>query len=221
MLITSLGSCRQHSLYTHFQVTHIQEALTYPHYTKEIIQAIEFCKGISTIPESMTTSVFRSGILGQQTLHYKEFESSFNASDMIVMEIASRIAYTYKGYYVHHILTEPEYGCIDISNIEVRELTDEEIEADIWRIKELLSDKKIVISSHVYTRTHGKRYDLVVLLRSLCLKYNIPFFDPMQHLVGIDLDTVFVKEEGLCHYTPIGHQIIGEKYRQFIACTVI
>jgi len=47
MKLTILGSCRQDSLYSYFDVTNIKEKLTYPHYSKEIIQAIEFCKNIS------------------------------------------------------------------------------------------------------------------------------------------------------------------------------
>ena len=45
-LITILGSCRQESLYKNYNITSIQKNISYPHYTKEIIQAIEYCKGI-------------------------------------------------------------------------------------------------------------------------------------------------------------------------------
>ena len=53
MKITIFGSCRQ-VIEQEFVISKIQEELTYPHYSKEIIQAIEFCKGISNIPEDIT-----------------------------------------------------------------------------------------------------------------------------------------------------------------------
>ena len=103
MKVTSLGSCRQHSLQQHFTVTQIQERLTYPHYTKEILQAIEFCKGISAIPGPLTQSLFRSGILEQRSLDPRQFKEEFESTDVFVVEIASRLAYRYKGFYAHHI----------------------------------------------------------------------------------------------------------------------
>ena len=51
MKITIFGSCRQQALGKYYSTTSIQESLTYPHYTKEIIQAIEYCKGISKISQ--------------------------------------------------------------------------------------------------------------------------------------------------------------------------
>jgi len=68
MQLTILGSCRQDSLYHMFPVTPIRDSLTYPHYTKEVIQAIEFCQGVSTIPRELTRSLFRTGILSKQEL---------------------------------------------------------------------------------------------------------------------------------------------------------
>ena len=41
MRITVLGSCRQHSLQNKYSLTSIQEELSYPHYTKEILEVIK------------------------------------------------------------------------------------------------------------------------------------------------------------------------------------
>jgi len=65
MRITILGSCRQDSLYNYYNITNIKNNLTYPHYSKEIVQAIEFCKGKSPISHALTRSIFRSGILSK------------------------------------------------------------------------------------------------------------------------------------------------------------
>jgi hypothetical protein len=59
MKLTIFGSCRQESLYSNYSATNIRNNLTYPYYTKEIVQAIGFCKGI---PYNLTKSIFRSGI---------------------------------------------------------------------------------------------------------------------------------------------------------------
>jgi hypothetical protein len=207
MKVTSLGSCRQHSLQQHFPVTQIQERLTYPHYTKEILQAIEFCKGVSAIPGPLTQSLFRTGILEQRSLDPRQFKEEFESTDVFVVEIASRLAYPYKGFYAHHILTEPQYGS---QTIEIYTQSDEEIEADLLRIRDLLAPKPLLIVSHIYTRTTGRRYTLVRLLERLCSKHKIPFLDPMACL-SLPYDLLFELDES--HYTTLGHQKIGNCYK--------
>ena len=44
MNITILGSCRQHTLRNKYNITNIQKQLSYPHYTKEILEVIKYCK---------------------------------------------------------------------------------------------------------------------------------------------------------------------------------
>jgi hypothetical protein len=217
MKITIFGSCRQDSLYDHYKITNIKNNLTYPHYSKEVVQAIEFCKGISTISPTLTKSIFRSGILSRTIMHPGHFTADFMSTDLFVIEIASRISYNYNGYYAHHILSEPQYGCPDISNIIVRDLTDGEIEEDILRIKGLLHPKPFIIVGHIYTRKTGKRYELVQLLKRLCSIHNIPFFDPVIETAGLLPEKLYHKEDTLAHYSHYGHSIIGKKYCDFIS----
>ena len=216
MILTVFGSCRQDSLYNTYPVTSIRGDLTYPHYSKEIVQAIEFCRGVSNILPEATQYVFRTGILERRSINPSQFYNDFNSTDVFVIEIASRISYMYRGLYVHHILTELQYGFPDIANIVQRDLTDEEIEEDILKMRELLHPKKMMIVSHIYTRTTGKRYELVKLLHSICLKHNIPFFDPIVQLCDSDPEKLYVKESLLSHYTPYGHSQIGKRYVDFI-----
>jgi hypothetical protein len=176
MNITVFGSCRQDSLYKNFNVTNIKNNLTYPHYSKEIVQAIEFCKNISSIPPELTQYLFRSGILEKRLKYSCDFKNTFDTTDLFVVEIASRIAYDYKGFYAHHILSEEKYGFNDCANIIQRDLTDEEIEHDILRMRELFDGKPFFIVSHICTRDSGKRYELVELLRKICSIHSIPFF---------------------------------------------
>lgn len=218
MKVTSLGSCRQHSLQQHFPITQIQERLTYPHYTKEILQAIEFCKGTSAIPGPLTQSLFRTGILEQRSLDSSQFKEDFESTDVFVVEITSRLAYRYKGFYAHHILTEPQYGCQDPEVLEIYTQSDEEIEADLLRIRDLLAPKPLLIVSHIYTRFAGSRYTLVRLLERLCDKHKIPFLDPMTCLSS-PYDLLFELDES--HYTALGHQKIGSCYKTALSQIVL
>lgn len=214
MIITTFGSCRQQSIKNHFNVTSIQERLTYPHYTKEIIQAIEYCKGIHTFDNALTRYCFRTGILEQRVIDYQsQLQQEFESSNVIVVEIASRICYTWNGVYVHHILTEPKYGFHDIPSIAIRDLTDEEIEQDILRMKELVYPKKLLIATHLCTRNSGRRFDLVQLLEAVTYKYNIPCINPSQLLEG---ETNIYEDPIAFHYTPKGHHLIRYQYKYFI-----
>ena len=215
MKITLFGSCRQWSIANYFDVTSIQSDLTYPHYTKEIIQAIEYCKKDGISLES-TQYCFRTGILNKRPIDNSEhIYNEFNETDVFIIEIASRITYKYGEQYVHHILTQNEYGFCDISSIVISELSDEEIEKDICRIKELLFPKKILIVSHVYTYEYGKRYELIKLLEKLCLKYELPFFSPSDYL-RLE-DNVYVDEKVLSHYTEKGISMVAPLYKNKIS----
>jgi hypothetical protein len=215
MNITIYGSCRQNSIGKHYNITSIQEELTYPHYTKEIIQAIEYCKGISVINKNDTRYCFRTGILQNREIEYNNLLLEFEKTDLFVLEIASRISYEWKGLYVHHILTEEQYGFYDRDNILQRVLSDEEIDKDICRIKELLYPKKILIVSHIYTREYGKRYELVKLLERLCIKYDIPFLSPSEYL-NQEVQEVYQNESTLAHFTDYGKDIMSRVYKRII-----
>jgi hypothetical protein len=219
MKVTSFGSCRQHALSNHFQLTSIQERLTYPHYTKEIVQAIEFCKGISSSDvETLSPFLFRSGILSKRPLKGTAFLNEFQTTDLFVIEIASRQSYRYRDFYVHHILTESAYEFPERHLINVYTQIDEEIEADLLRIKALLSPKPFIVVSHVYTRVTGSRYTLVRLLEQLCAKHTIPFLDPMT-LLPEPLELLFDHDD-TNHYTSVGHEAIGLIYQKFIQQTL-
>lgn len=62
-----------------------------------------------------------------------------------------------------------------------------------------------MIISHICTRNSGKRYELVELLRQLCTKYNIPFFELMIYLKDKNPSEIFEKPEEVFHYTTQGH----------------
>jgi hypothetical protein len=217
MKVSIFGSCRQDSISKYFTVSSIKEKLTFPHYTKEIIQAIQYCKGNFKHDPSMTQYCFRTGILEKKPITcQQELQNEFQSSDVIVVEIASRKSYEWNDIYVHHILTESQYGFHDIENITIRDLSDEEIEADLLEIQDLVFPKKLVVISHIYTRQTGKRYELVKLLEHLTDKYQIPFINPSVELASYKIEDIYVNEPIISHYTQTGHSYIGDIYKKYL-----
>lgn len=204
MKATVFGTCRQESIKNNISTSTIQENLTYPYNTRELIQAIRFCKNESCIPKEYTKFCFRSGILKNSTLNQEEFINEYSSSDFFLLEIPSRSYHTYNNYVVHQIL--------DISGVTKHILSDEEVENDIITIKELLHPKPFIIVSHIYTYKHGERYSFVKLLEKLTKKYSIPFINPMDTLEKYVFDHVFVNEKKISHYTDYGHKIMKEVY---------
>jgi hypothetical protein len=180
MKITVLGSCRQYSLKKYFNITNIQEEISYPHYSKEILQVINFCKFGNLTPDE-TLYTFRTPILtNTPIIHNEELKNFFDSSDLYVIEIASKISYKYDNKYVHHIASEDKYNTSIKNNIIKYIQTKDEIEEDILKIKELLN-KPIIIISHLVTHDSGDRYLLKCWLEEICYKYNILFIDPVKN----------------------------------------
>ena len=115
MYLTILGSCRQHSLNNIYNCTGIQEKLTYPHYTKEILQTIKYLK-YKNLDDSEVLFTFRTPILEKKISDYNELKKDFDKTDIFVLEIASKMYYKYNDIYLHHIATEEQY------NISIKKL---------------------------------------------------------------------------------------------------
>ena len=217
--VTVLGSCRQHSISKLHNVSSIQENLSYPHYTKEILEVIKFAKGCKSpnlTPEE-TLYTFRTPILNKNIVTNTIFKQEFENSDVFIIEIASKKYYKYNNIYIHHIAEDPYYNLPIIDKLEKGIQSDEEIEEDILEIKRLIT-KPINIVSHLVTRNSGERYNLSILLENICTKHKILFLNPVKELkkIGANLDELFVKENILSHYTERGHQIISTIYKDFI-----
>ncbi len=217
MKVSVFGSCRQDSISRNFTVSAVKDALTYPHYTKEILQAIRYCKGIFPHDNSMTQYCFRTGILEKRPILCQSFlQKEFEESAVVVVEIASRLCYEWNGLYVHHILTEEPYGFHDRANIQIRSLSDTEIAEDLLAIQDLVFPKKLVVVSHIHTRTSGKRYELIQLLETLTTNLQIPFINPSVALAQYSTAEIYVDEPLLSHYTPFGHTCISQVYKSVI-----
>jgi len=218
MKITILGSCRQHSIKDIAHLTSISEDISYPHYTKEILQMISFCKYGDLTP-SETLYTFRTPILTKNPIVFNEsLMTEFNTTDLYVIEISSKKSYTYDNKYLHHIALEDEYDIPIKNEISIRIQTKDEIEEDVIKINEIL-EGKIIIVSHLVTLDSGDRYLLRSWLKEICNKHNIVFIDPIEELKKkcTNIDDLFVKEDILAHYNQDGHNEIKQIYSEFIS----
>lgn len=216
MIITILGSCRQHSLKNKYSITSIQEELSYPHYTKEMIEVIKYCKH-NHISQDNTINIFRTPILTKKPLDYNKLFNEFNSTDLFILEIASKIKYRNGNFYVHHIATENKYNVVNKNDIVIEYQSKEEVEEDILQIKNELS-KPIIIVSHLVTKNTGERYNLACWLEEICFKHKIPFINPVKELTkrNIDVSKIFINEPVLAHYNDEGHKQILSIYSEFI-----
>jgi hypothetical protein len=216
-LVTILGSCRQDSIYNIHEVTSIKNDISFPHYSKEILEVIRFCKYGSLTSEE-TTRVLRSAILSNTPIyHNSKIINEFNNTDVFVIEIASIKKYIYNNKHTHHILYDNNmYNCKD--QTIVIEQTEDEIEEDIIEMKKELN-KPIIIVSHLITRQSGIRYNLSVCLEKICNKHNILFINPVNELKkrNIDISNIFQEGESLLsHYNQTGHKLIQQVYDEYI-----
>lgn len=206
-LITILGSCRQKPVAEHVRVTNILDELNYPHYTKEVLQQIRYLK-YNDIAQEKTRFCFRTGLLTRLPICSEkrmELASQFEATTLFLVEIASRLTYRWSNVYVHHVA----HGDREIlDSIVMEEQSDEEIEADIVKIRNELYPRPMVIVTHFATYAHGKRYELIQLLERISKRYSIVFLN-QSNIVQQHGSQILVQEPVLAHYTDIGNKIVG------------
>lgn len=213
-MITVLGSCRQYSV---APMTDIQEKISYPHYTKEILEVIRFCKYGSIHPED-TRRILRTAILENRDIHYDEaLKKTWEETDVFIIEIASNMAYldTELQRYVHHIMYDDSRFNQDRHRIQQMFLDDETIEEDLVEIKKELTGKPIIIVSHIVTYQHGRRYELVSLLERLCKKHDLLFLNPTHEFEkrGLSITNYLMDSN---HYNDAGHAMVKTIYDDFL-----
>ncbi len=219
-VVTIFGSCRQDSIRNHFPVTRIRDGLTYPHYTKEIIQAIRYCMG--KIPaEDGIKETFRNSLLGANLIAEKKMYFDFKNTDLFVIEVASRLEYSDGKYYYHHIAFDNRTDISDtrnksrIEDIRQRQSTLEEVESDIAEITELLN-KRVLFVSHISTEDKSTRAELTRTLESTCLKLGVNFLNVGELLKNYSIEEICEPEPTISHFTEFGHKVIGDRLREKI-----
>lgn len=217
MKITIFGCCRQDSLYSLYDVSSIRDDLTYPHYSSEALQAMRFCAGEILEKNINIDYIFRSQIISKRKINYEKISREFKKTELFAVEIASRKCYKFKNFFLHHIYEEPSYGCEFFDEVEVSDLSDQEIENDILSMKALVEPKKIFLITHFYTRLIGKRYELACTLKKIGMAHGIPVFDPVEAVGGVEkIFPYLVDEPVYTHYNAAGHNAIGKLYKEFI-----
>ena len=212
-----LGCCRQDSLSTVHNVSCIKNELSYPHYTSEMIQIVDYCLNNNLSTEE-AKETFRTPILTNNIKWKPQYYSDIINSDIVILEIASRSTYKIENRYVHHILyDDPKFNGNTKEKVITGKLTNEEIHADIIHLRELLK-RPIIIIGHLVTEHEGKRYELLNCLREICKKEGIVFIDPIKELRKrhSNLKPLFLQEHTLAHYSDIGHRCILEVYKDVI-----
>uniref|UniRef100_A0A6C0BU31 Methyltransferase FkbM domain-containing protein n=1 Tax=viral metagenome TaxID=1070528 RepID=A0A6C0BU31_9ZZZZ len=219
MKITIFGSCRQDSLYNEYEITKIKNDVSYPHYTKEVIEIINFIKYDTIQPED-TINIFRTPIMNQTPIYSNNYKNDFDTTDVFIIEISTKLCYEYNNKYVHHIIYDMDkYINNEVkNNILKRIQTDEEIENDIVKIKKELEHSKILFVGHIVTYEKGERYNLIKLLEQICAKHNILFINPVKEFNkrGYDINNMIHQEDKIMHYNNTGHNVIKTIYKEYI-----
>jgi hypothetical protein len=225
--ITILGSCRQQALYrlsAHATVTSVQEKVSYPHSTREMLEVIRFCKQGGISPED-TMRTFRTPILDKTPLVWTEaLREEWEGSDIVVVEMASRLAFRYEGRYVHHILHDDKQYWLqpdeERQKIQVEVLDDAAIEEDLLEIRASLSAaQQLVVVTHLINGQRGGRYDLVLSVERICDRHNILCIQPAAEMEkrGFHLEDLVVPEEKrITHFTDRGHSVMATIFREIL-----
>lgn len=217
-VITIFGSCRQDSIYDHFKVTNIRNGLTYPHYSKEVIQAINYCRDTGF---SVPDIAFRNTQIFSQLATRKSLKKSFDRTDIFIIEIASMLEYKYDGVYLHHEIydnptTHQKFQGFDLATVERTEQTISELMSDLETIVELLRGKDVIFACHFNTRKTGRRAELESVILQFCKERNIKTFVPRELLEFYTENEVFVEEKILSHFSEFGHRIAGYRFKELI-----
>lgn len=211
MSITLFGTCRLDQISNH---NNLNNLINYSHSTKEVIQFINFLKGELNIPEPYNKLCFRTAICENININYSDtYKKAFDDTDIFIIEICSSKKYIHNDYYLHHLCVDTRFPqfisrCPDeiLNNVTIERQTDEEIENDIVEIQKMLYPKKIIIVSHYNSKRNGElmnsRNNLIILLDSICKKYDIPFINPTNVLSNYSQEEVMSNDLG--HYSNFG-----------------
>lgn len=217
--VTILGSRRQDSISRLFKTTPIRDGLTYSHYTKEIIQAINFVKSKGTIsPKNL--GVFRNIQIGLPIKPIRTLSKCFNKTDVFVIEIASRISYEFEGDYFHHVAHDEPLGTngLRIPGVEIitRVQSDDEIRNDMSIIKSLLEPKPVIFVTHFCSYPDGSRARLRDVVIEQANVLECASFDPSQMLMNYPLDQLVEQESVVSLFPQFGHEVLAGRYQLLI-----
>ncbi|MBP1709869.1 MAG: hypothetical protein H6Q49_71 [Deltaproteobacteria bacterium] len=176
--VALFGTCRIAFTRNHFSCTDFDNAISFVHTTKEILQLFRFISRQIEIPDSVNRYCFRTSLLNRQPVaHSSVFLEQFREADLFVIEICSVTKYLYQGYYMHHLATDRRHEFYKqtpeqiIRETVVSYQDRREIEQDISEIMDFIHPRKMLIVSHVNAPVTadypaGKGKDVMSRIRS-------------------------------------------------------
>lgn len=220
-VVTVYGSCRQDSVSHYFPVTPIRDGITYPHFSGEILQAVNYCsRPFGRRPPDLA---FRNGQLGKRILPRWLAFVSFLRTDVFVVELASALAYQNDEWFFHHEIHDrfatveaKQRNVVDpdlLRGVRVRAMEWAEIRSDLERIISALGRRPVIFVTHFSTRSEGKRFELASSIETFLSEIGVTVLNPSGLLESWNDSELFVDEPTLSHYTSLGHSIIGGVYR--------
>ena len=213
MSVTLFGSCRIENI---MKNNNLNKTISHTHSTKEVIQLIKFLKGELVIPKPYNKLCFRTAIMEDKFMNYKDTYNKFIVdTDIFIIEICSSKIYTHNNFYLHHLCVDKRISEWNkntpiefLNNFKIEKQSDEEIENDILEIQKMLYPKKIIIVSHYNSKLNGQYIDsrnhLINLLDNICKKNNITFINPIIVLSNYNQKDVI--KHDLSHYTQTGKE---------------
>ncbi len=154
--VALFGTCRIAFTRDHFPCTDFDNAISFVHTTKEILQLFRFITRQIEIPDSVNRYCFRTSLLNRQPVASSSvFLEQFREADLFMIEICSVTKYLYQGYYMHHLATDRRHDFYKqtpeqiIRETVVSYQDRQEIEQDISEIMNFIYPRKMLIVSHI------------------------------------------------------------------------
>jgi hypothetical protein len=154
--VALFGTCRIAFTRNHFSCTDFDNAISFVHTTKEILQLFRFITRQIEIPDSVNRYCFRTSLLNRQPVPWSSvFLEQFREADLFVIEICSVTKYLYQGYYMHHLATDRRHDFYKqtpehiIRETVVSYQDRQEIEQDLSEIMNFIHPRKMLIVSHI------------------------------------------------------------------------
>lgn len=154
--VALFGTCRIAFTRNHFPCTDFDNAISFVHTTKEILQIFRFINRQTEIPDPINRYCFRTSLLNRQPVAWSSvFLEQFREADLFMIEICSVTKYLYQGYYMHHLATDRRHDFYKQTPEQIIQETvvsyqdRQEIEQDISEIMNFIHPRKMLIVSHI------------------------------------------------------------------------
>lgn len=207
--VVILSSCRIQYV---SPVSYIHQ-VHHTHNTKETIQYIKYIMGDINIKNEMHRYVFRSCYLDNEFIIDRDkLKKEFLLSDIVFVEICSRKKYFMKGFYIHHLAADK--GDAPLNNLVEQEKRNEnyvlniqsedEIEADILTINNLLRDKTVVFVTHIDYGIETRNL-LINQIDKICKKHKLFCVNPSDRADILKKEMIDSN-----HYSPLGLKMVAD-----------